>query len=118
MIMKSLADPRAPFSEVLMSLDELTEAADSCKKHALEVQNSMGDFKFMAQELYTACKNESADIQSQHSKVQSKKELAEKEKEERIAQEKVAKDHLTKMGQKMDDAQNTFKSTLDKMPTG
>lgn len=116
--MSSLKDPEAPFTEVLMSLDELTNAANSCKKHALDVQNSMGDFKFMAQELYTACKNESADIQSQHAKVQSKKELAEKEKVERIAQEKRAQDHLTKMGEKMDDAQKTFKSTLDKMPTG
>ncbi|KAI1746896.1 hypothetical protein F4782DRAFT_552870 [Xylaria castorea] len=118
MIMNSLKDPAAPFSEVLMSLDELTIAADSCKTHALDVQNSMGDFKLMAQELYTACRNESADIQSQHAKVQSKKELAQKEEQERIAQEKLAKDHLTKMGEKMDDAQNTFKSTLDKMPTG
>ncbi|KAI1430202.1 hypothetical protein F5Y12DRAFT_789713 [Xylaria sp. FL1777] len=118
MIMSSLKDPAAPFSEVLMSLSELTSAADSCKKHALEVQTSMGDFKDMAQELYTACKNESADIQTQQAKVQSKKELAEKEKQEREALEKTAKDHLTEMGKKMDDAQKTFKSTLDKMPTG
>lgn len=78
----------------------------------------MADFKYMAQELYTACKTESADVQTQQAKVQTKKDLAEKDKAERLEQEKKALEHLKKMGEKMDDAQKTFKDTLVEMPTG
>lgn len=116
--MKSLADPTAPFTEVQMSLQELTESAETCKKHASDVQNSMANFKYMAQELFTACKNESAEVQTQHAKVVGKHELAEQEKKERTAQEVSAQAHLKKMGDQMDSAQKTFKDTLDKMPTG
>lgn len=118
MIMGCLADPDAPIGEVFLSLDELTRAADTCKKHALDVQTSMADFKFMAQELYAACRTESADVQTLQAKVLTKQELAEKEEKERISQETTAKTQLTAMGQKMEDAQKTFKDTLDKMPTG
>ncbi|KAK6537097.1 hypothetical protein TWF694_011297 [Orbilia ellipsospora] len=117
-IINALKDPNAPMNEVYLFLDDLTTAANNCKKHALAVQKSMSDFKEMVAELYVACKAESTDVQTQQAKAATKKELAEKEVVAREAQEKSAKEHMDKMGKQMEDAQKTFKETLDKMPTG
>ncbi|KAK6514269.1 hypothetical protein TWF506_008666 [Arthrobotrys conoides] len=117
-IINALKDPDAPMDEIYLFLDDLTTAANNCKSHALAVQTSMSEFKEMAAELYVACKAESADIQTQHAKAATKKELADKEVKAREEQEKLAKEHMDKMGKQMDDAQKTFKETLDKMPTG
>lgn len=104
--------------EVFIRLQTISGGAQNCKKQAQEILDSADLFLKTAQELYVCCRAENADVHTQREDVLIKKKLAELEIKDSRKREEDIKAEMDQMKKDLDDAQDTYKRTLDQMPTG